>query len=476
MRKQWLQKAVAICLAGVLLGGCAEKKVDYQLEKGQTDQGKNTDTGNLEKLKTTEKWNDTWTVKDANGEKVDVSINADVTVPDAESMSVVEVIQTPMDATFKEQILKAFFQESDIYYYDISHRSKEELEQEITSQEEMIQLHEENLKTITNEDTREYVNNNLDEAEKILEQCQKALLTASDTRTKAESYEACNEYLGFINEIPYYVYFSTDEIPEVHIQMGYPYDTISASYDAPETLKDKSHVNFYSDTDTSEAPITEQKTDTELENTCSISQKDAEAQAKQLLTKMGLGEKVCTSQSPILWDGYNDTDSADEESDLETVSYGYFFRFGTGINNIAFSSFGLATDYLLAGNSVIAAGVPNELSDDIRVYVTDKGVISIDILNPITVTKVTNQVEILPLSTIQELMKNEVSEHPEKYDFKEYRYMTDMELIYFPVRDKDDSSKLSYLPVWRLSSQHYINPVLINGIDGSVIYLDDLLS
>ena len=109
-------------------------------------------------------------------------------------------------------------------------------------------------------------------------------------------------------------------------------------------------------------------------------------------------------------------------------------------------------------------------------YVTDKGVISIDILNPITVTKVTNQVEILPLSTIQELMKNEVSEHPEKYDFKEYRYMTDMELIYFPVRDKENSSKLSYLPVWRLSSQHYINPVLINGIDESVIYLDDLLS
>ena len=213
-----------------------------------------------------------------------------------------------------------------------------------------------------------------------------------------------------------------------------------------------------------------------MENTCSISQKDAKAQAEQLLTKMGLGEKVCTSQSPILWDGYNDTDSADEESDLETVPYGYFFRFGTGVNNIAFSSFGMATDYILAGNGASAAGIPNELSDDIRVYVTDKGVISIDILNPITVTKVTNQVEILPLSTIQELMKNEVSEHPEKYDFKEYRYMTDMELIYFPVRDKENSSKLSYLPVWRLSSQHYINPVLINGIDGSVIYLDDLLS
>ena len=106
MRKQWLQKVVTICLAGVLLGGCAEKKVDYQLEKGQTNQEKNTDTGSLEKLKTAEKWNDTWTLKDAAGEKVDVSIDADVTVPDVESMSVVEAIQTPMDATFKEQILK----------------------------------------------------------------------------------------------------------------------------------------------------------------------------------------------------------------------------------------------------------------------------------------------------------------------------------------------------------------------------------
>ena len=79
-------------------------------------------------------------------------------------------------------------------------------------------------------------------------------------------------------------------------------------------------------------------------------------------------------------------------------------------------------------------------------------------------------------------MRNELTEHIDQYpSLESVNYYTNMELIYFRIRDEEKKGYYSYVPVWRLSvqfededgNQQMERAVLVNAIDGGVIYLQD---
>lgn len=122
-----------------------------------------------------------------------------------------------------------------------------------------------------------------------------------------------------------------------------------------------------------------------------------------------------------------------------------------------------------------------DLDDTMTVDVTDSGLIGITMCYPITVEEITEQVELLPVSVVQGIMRQEIVEHTDRYIDNGRGgsiAFNALELIYFRVKDGDTAGAYSYVPTWRLSrrsEQGYDHPVLVNAIDGSVIYLEEEL-
>ena len=96
------------------LTGCADKKVDYG-----TDTEKMTKSAvcNVKDFSTEATYSDEFSVQTEIG-NVNIDISAKVELPDCKTMSVVEVEKIPYSAKLKEKVLKAYFGESQIYYYD----------------------------------------------------------------------------------------------------------------------------------------------------------------------------------------------------------------------------------------------------------------------------------------------------------------------------------------------------------------------
>ena len=60
-----------------------------------------------------------------------VRINAPIDVPKADNMSVVTVEELKLDTNYKKKVLKAYFKDSEIYYHDLEHLTREELQSAI---------------------------------------------------------------------------------------------------------------------------------------------------------------------------------------------------------------------------------------------------------------------------------------------------------------------------------------------------------
>lgn len=436
-----------------LLCGCSDKKVNYNLDSEKTDTEKNTgDSGSLSQFKDAEKWTEQWEFETEEGKKYTLKINADITIPNVDTMSVAEAEKVVLNAEYKEKFLKSFFHEGDIYYYDREHLTKSALENKIENTEEWInsfkQLQEEGK---ASEETFE----GLEEYEEQRRQLQQLMETASDSYTVAEDFESCNEYLGYQDKIPCIVNFYQEE-DGTYIDISPHKD----SFYGPEVLQDKDKCvnDAYGNDEYFERGYTISDT---ITNQCTVSAKEAQAIAEQFLVQIGYANYVLTAAKDISWTGYdavNDDETSDLWTNEETVTYGYCFYYSTGMDGVAF-----------------------ENSGTIRMVITDAGIVEASITSPMTITKVTKGVNLLPLSTVQDIMEDEVMEHPDAYHFHKNGMATFMELIYFSVKDKSKENICSYVPVWKLSGEIESNtygnydPILINAIDGSVIYWEEEL-
>lgn len=453
MKGRLMKKRLVIFLAAILLCGCQNKKVDYDLDK---DEAENETVNNITQFAKAEEWTDEWEIDTENNGKITLKITADIRVPDAESMSVVDVKTVSINADYKKQLLSGFFEDGEIYYHDLEHKTKEELDAELAGAQTLLDMME------SESDPNVVFTKSVDEVKEEIQEIQYYLKTASDNYTPAEDFDNCNEYLGYLNDIPYIVGFGGgDDWTDIIIMP-------QIAYYGPENLKEKDTFSHYN-SDTTETD----------KNTCKFSMEEAQELADQMAAKLGFENQVCTAAENVSWFGA-ETIGEDAYMNLEDTLYGYCFTYGTGVDGVAFrecklkqaedsnSSFSL--DYII-GSEDDWADIDYEF-DMLRIEVNDMGVASIRIINPVSVTKITNEVELLPLDTIKKIMKNEAQENAREYEyFSTNVFVNKMELVYYKVEDKEESGVGSYIPVWCLiPAGTYFHPILVNAIDGSIIY------
>ena len=204
MKHPILRKMIPAGMVMVLLTGCGEKKVDYEMETEQETKGV---VGTLDEFREADNWDDSFTVTTSDGD-VKIRINATIDVPEADAMSVVAAEELKIDVDYKKKFLKAYFKDSEIYYHDFEHLTKEELQTAVDSMDGTIVAVQSQIDDLENnvhhqdvERHKEMLNDWKEETEEQKKQYEKALETAKDTYTAAEDYDSCNEYAGYCGDL-----------------------------------------------------------------------------------------------------------------------------------------------------------------------------------------------------------------------------------------------------------------------------------
>lgn len=474
MKNKRIQKSVsAVLLAGTMSGllwGCSDRKVDYGLDSEEVPV---STENSLEEFTEAGNWKDEWELELGDGKKLNLVIDAEISVPEAEHMSVVEVEKLKVDGAVKKQLLDAFFGGAEIYYHDAEHLTREELENLIEVQKMVVELGEDELERLRNyiesgvlemsDEEMEITETGFEREKEKLSRYENALETAPDEPVFAGEYDSCEEFMAYMGDVAYYIYFP-EEGDEAVIKIQPCKRGSAVPTYLPEALSDLKEYDFvsYSSDSADEAA-----------NGCPMTKKEAGELAERFMQSSGLQNQMLLREESLTWSGQKVDDEGIVTEESPYYAYGYWFIYGIGVNGLPFAQFGDEGTYM----DVSKSGSPDFYSLDCRcsVAVTDDGIVGVELRYPMAVTNVTERVELLPLETVKSIMKNEAAEHTDRYDFTKYQYSNAMDLIYFRVQNKENPDKYSYIPVWRLSQkgEYCYHPILVNAIDGSVIYLDD---
>lgn len=466
------------------IGGIAEEQEEVQTEEKEEGQERESageeqaqsEGGKigLAQFKGEEAWKDTWMIKigeeEQDGEIVDifadVRVDAKIIVPQTKQMSVVEVIETEFDAEYKERLAKTIFDSGEIYYGNAANLPKKDIEK-------LWPEYEAGAYIMADEPFHfEEWNNEWSDCYKAYEN----LENLKDTYTPAAEYSV-NKYIGSYEDRLYRLTFLEDEEDRENVARYMKRITLEAKdlYEVcPEKFKEQENL-----------ACTPWMLGDRIENRCEISEKEALKEAKEFVDELGLDYMVFAFSRPLAWGNVPEVISITdtEETDDWGVN-GYVFYFDLGLDDVSFVQYGIEDDYF---DWTVNTGENEEkvysLKSVLQIYITDTGIIKAVVDNPVEITSVSENVELLPLDTVKEIIKKETNTQWETFRFNvHYMYypmdMNEMELIYFRIRDKDNPGKYSYVPAWRLASvlkeeaSHGIDiryPVLINAIDGTVI-------
>lgn len=458
MKRQLLVRCIGMGLACCLSwAGCADRNVNYDIDGATEAELSQRGKTGVKQFADVSSWADEWSVITSKGNTVKISIDADITVPAAEQMSVVEVRETVFDEEYKKRMVRQLFGNEEVYYNDISHLTKKELT-ELRAEYEMLY---EAYAVEGLEGEREQFN------EKIQE-CDAALEKAKDTYTPAEDF-AVNAYWGSWEGIPYNLSF----VEENTINGNSGRQVFLSSRDVyqvcPQKFREIENLTYEA--------WDPQVHGTLAANSCGLSEEEARKEAQSFVDNIESEYFVYAYSKPLVW--------GDDENQSEWTAAGYVFYFGFGIDDMAFTEFGTEGNYW---NFVLKRNGTEEpqysLDASMAVYVTDTGVIGATINNPIEAVNISEQMELLSLKDIQGIIKEQLTDHFGTFRFS-FRAsvgntvkLDEMELIYFRLRDRKEQGCYSYVPTWRLAGvvrdvygriTGINNQVLINAIDGSVI-------
>lgn len=422
--------------------GCAGKKVDYG-NKSESKETKNMSA--LADIRADSGWNENFTIQTGNGEKT-VYVNANIVVPDCDNMSVVEVENVKIDADYKKRFLDLYFGGNEYYYHDPDHYTVDELN-------EVIEYWQKEQ-----DDTyREWLEQRLAEYRDKLE-------TAKTTYTVAKDLENCEVFAGYKGDVFCEVEFEAHKVHAYALHQsgtdyGPPslrnedYDIITQSFQ-DEDLKDKAD---------------------ETSNEGNKSAASAKKEAGNFLSKLGMQDLVERGECECNWVGFN-TDSK-EENDYQTAAWGYIYSYATGIDGIAFKD-GFDMDTYLSVYEANDSDIDDvALPDSTLLTVTDDGIIDVQLEYPVNVTQIYKDVELISLKNIEQIIKAEITENPDKYDTA--ATFNKLQLSYLKIRSDSEQGKYSYVPAWVLSRMvDYTdeqNAIFVNAIDGTIIRIDDLI-
>lgn len=482
--KYWMPAFIAGCIAFIVLCSCSDGKVDYSLD---TEGSEQENSGGLAQFAELPRWTDEWEITGAGGEVATFQVDAEITVPDTDTMSVAEVEETVIDGAFKERLAQTFFGEEPVYYHDKMHIPKEELQERIEEIENEIQVKRDDIGMFQelaerNEDAPEemeryqgYVQDaqeGIDEYEAVIADYQELMSAAPGQYVPAEEFAECDEYVSYLNGQKYFfrIYTPESEPKSDLVDMRLDgEDTVTIVLEPedsleswrPEELKDKKNWITFTSADV-EGGV----------NQCEITKEEAREQAERFVEQAGFSHQTCNYAEDIVWCGYDQNADGSWKNE-EYVTKGYVFSFVTSVDGRTPLS-GFSNYYYdrrwLAGNGY-------GWQDRISIMVNNDGVVRVFICNPITVTRVTGNVGLLPFQTVQDILQAEITEHADRYDLENPKPSSIMELNYLRVKDEQREKMYSYIPVWELSYQGNTNldgvrhhPIFVNAIDGSVIY------
>lgn len=406
-------------------------------------------------------WSDSWVTETADGKELNVSVNALISVPDAEKMSVAEVREFVCDEESKKQVAEGIFG-NEVYSYEIEKLPREFLDKELTEAEERLeQVKKEKEEAGENAEeqglTDEYraVQDEVKYLEKLLKKAKREFTLASEDGYKAD------QFIGERDGIQYILEFQSRQSSHASLL---PYDLEDV---CPEELKGMDIVSWTG-------------------NDKSISNKDpsveeAKQKAEDFLTKTGFSNMVCRESKALIWKAKPAEGTGNSEN--RKVQSGYTFSFGLGTGENVFIEPDAETlnysDYL---NAIIqqdkSDGINYPLGSEIQVDVTEKGVIGAHWDSPVVMMSLTDDIKLLSISDIQKIMKESVGNCiGEEYGVaKTHLSLNRMELVYFRLKDDAREGYYSYVPAWRLNEDTDHCRCMINAIDGTVINVRDQLT
>ncbi|MBR1391629.1 MAG: hypothetical protein IJ567_09370 [Lachnospiraceae bacterium] len=184
-------------------------------------------------------------------------------------------------------------------------------------------------------------------------------------------------------------------------------------------------------------------------NRCEMSVEQAQELADDFLSRTQLGTGEYLGVASVIWCGVEPGEGEDTWISQEAQDDGYVFTYQYQQNGQPFM-------------------------DDVKthVYINDFGIFAVLVENPTDITSVTDQVGLLPLDTIQDIMRDELNRNAAYYLTDDNRSWNSdsLELRYERVNDQEDAFVSSYVPKWILKTKpEYENlPVYVNAIDGCV--------
>lgn len=406
-------------------------------------------------------WSDSWVTETADGKELNVSVNALISVPDAEKMSVAEVREFVFDNGSKKQIAEAIFG-NEVYSYETEQLPKELLETELKEAEERLeQVGKEKEEAGENADelglTDEYraVQDEVKYLEKLLKKAKTEFTLASEDDYKAD------ELIGERDGIRYILKFESGQSNNASMS---PYDLEDV---CPEELKGMDIVSWSG-------------LDKSIGDNDS-SAEEAKKKAEDFLSKTGFSNMVCRDGQALIWKAEPTEGTGD--TGQQKVQTGYTFSFGPGTGGDIFIDPDAETlhysDYV---NAIMQQENGNELNyplgSEIRVDVTEKGVISAYWDSPVMIMSLTDDVKLLSIPDIQKIMKESIGNYiGEEYGVaKTHLSLNRMELVYFRLKDDTREGYYSYVPVWSLNEDTDYCRCMVNAIDGTVINVRDQLT
>lgn len=445
MRKHTRILAAAMTIVEAIviisLAGCAGKKVDYGNES-ESKETKNMSA--LADIKADSGWNENFTIQTGNGEKT-VYVNANIVVPDFDNMSVVEVENVKIDADYKKRFLDLYFGGNEYYYHDPDHYTVDELN-------EVIEYWQKEQ-----DDTyREWLEQQLAEYRDKLE-------TAKTTYTVAKDLESCEVFAGYKGDVFCEVEF------EAHKVHAYALSQSGTDY-GPPSLRNEDYDTI---TQTFQDEDLKDKAD-ETSNEGSKSATSAKKEAGDFLSKLGMQNQVERGECECSWIGFN---NSEEGNDYQTAAWGYIYSYATGIDGITFKD-GLDRDTYLSVYETNDSDTDDvTLPDSTLLTVTDDGIIDVQLEYPVNVTQIYKDVELISLKNIEQIIKAEITENPDKYDTASS--FNKLQLSYLKIRSDSEQGKYSYVPAWVLSRMvdysSERNAIFVNAIDGTIINLENSL-
>lgn len=445
MRKHTRILAAAMTIVEAIviisLTGCSGKKVDYGNES-ESKETKNMSA--LADIKADSDWKENFTIQTGNGEKT-VYINANIVVPDFDNMSVVEVENVKIDADYKKRFLDLYFGGNEYYYHDPDHYTVDELNEVIEDWQK------------TQDDTHsEWLEQQLAEYRDKLE-------TAKTTYIVAKDLENCEVFAGYKGDVFCEVEF------EAHKVHAYAWYQSGTDY-GPPSLRNEDYDTI---TQTFQDDDLKDKAD-ETSNEGSKSAASAKKEAGNFLSKLGMQDLVERGECECGWIGFN---NSEEGNDYQTATWGYIYSYATGIDGITFKD-GLDRDTYLSVYETNDSDTDDvTLPDSTLLTVTDDGIIDVQLEYPVNVTQIYKDVELISLKNIEQIIKAEITENPDKYDTTSS--FNKLQLGYLKIRSDSEPGKYSYVPAWALSRMvdysSERNAIFVNAIDGTIIDLENSL-